>query len=154
MLLLIPLLWISACAEEEMPYSLPYARVGFQIDIHGIDSDLTPFSHKSFTQGRTAGESTGYGGLLVFRTIQDEIYAYDLSCPYEKDKSITVHPETNGEAVCPECGSVFVIMYGHVESGGIMYGLGTPRKGPATERLQSYPVRTIPQRNGVFLITN
>lgn len=146
--------WLVACVEEESKFTLPYSKVYFQIDINGIDSDLTPFGYKAFTKPRVIGEQVGYGGLLIFRTVQDEIFAYDLSCPYEKERTVTVHPESNGQAVCKTCGSSFVIMYGRVEAGVIMQGLGTPLKGPATSHLQSYPVRALPHRNGVFVISN
>ena len=144
LLLLIPLFWVTACVEEESHFSLPYARVHFQIDINGIDSDLAPFGYKTFLKGRTYGEFVGYGGLLIFRTVEDEIFAYDLSCPYEKDPTVHVNPQENGEAVCPKCGSTYIMMY----------GLGTPDKGPADKSLQKYPVRRHSQTGGMFLISN
>lgn len=144
LLILLAILWITSCVEEENPYTIPYSRVYFQIDINGLDSDLSFFSHKLFTQPRTVGESTGYGGLLIFRSHQGEISAYDLSCPHEKNKDIRVEPKNNGKAVCPECESVFVTMY----------GLGTCESGPSQNPLQKYNVRQNPQSEGAFLIVN
>lgn len=143
-LFFILLLSVVSCIDEASRFTVPYSRVFFQIDVNGLDSDLTFFGHKTFTQGRTVGEQTGYGGLLVFRTTESNIFAYDLCCPYEDNREIKVKPTDNGKAVCPECGSVFVTMY----------GLGTAESGPADESLQRYTVRKNSNREGAFVITN
>lgn len=152
--LLIFIFLLPSCEKEESRYTLPYARVYFRIDINGRDSDLTHFSHKTFTKPNTAAESVGYAGLLVFRDYNGDIFAYDLACPYEKDKNIQVKPNSSGHAVCPQCDSEYVIMYGTSERNGTL-GLGTPvkGKGPATQPLQSYLV-TGTQRQGEFLVIN
>ena len=140
----IVLLSAFSCTNEAPRFTVPYARVYFQIDVNGLDSDLSFFDYKVFTQGRTLGEQTGYGGLLVFRTAEGTIFAYDLCCPHEDNREIKVSPTDNGKAVCPKCGSVFVTMY----------GLGTPESGPAKEPLQRYTVRKNLNREGAFVITN
>ena len=143
-LLFVVLLSVVSCVDEVSRFTVPYSRVFFQIDVNGLDSDLTFFDYKILVQGRTVGEQTGYGGLLVFRTIEGNIFAYDLCCPYEDNREIKVKPTDNGKAVCSKCGSVFVTMY----------GLGTAESGPANESLQSYMVRKNLNREGVFMITN
>lgn len=143
--ILFSLLAIS-CAKEDSPYTVSFAKVNFEIDINGADSDLRPFTYKVFTKPRAAHEAVGYGGLLIFMSAEGKIYAYDLSCPYEDDKNILVQPQTNGKATCKKCQSSFITMY----------GLGTPEigMGPSKESLQKYNVRPNPQRSGVFFITN
>lgn len=143
-LFFILLLSVVSCVDEVSHFTVPYSRVFFQIDVNGLDSDLTFFGHKTFTQGRTVGEQAGYGGLLVFRTTEGNIFAYDLCCSYEDNREIKVKPTDNGKAVCPKCGSVFVTMY----------GLGTAESGPSDESLQRYTVRKNSNREGVFVITN
>ncbi len=138
------LLSAVSCVDEASPFTVPYSRVFFRIDISGLDSDLTIFGHKTFVQGRTVGEQTGYGGLLIFRTTDDQLFAYDLCCPHEDNREIKVQPHVNGKAVCPKCGSVFVTMY----------GLGTVESGPSAEPLQRYTVRKDFSRDGVFVVTN
>lgn len=152
--LLIFIFLLPSCEKEESRHTLPYARVYFRIDINGIDSDLTHFSHKTFSKGRTIGETVGYAGLLAFRDGNGYIYVYDLACPYEKDRYVKIVPDDAGKAVCPQCGSEYVIMYGTSERNGTL-GLGTPvkGKGPATQPLQSYLV-TGTQRQGEFLVIN
>lgn len=143
-LFFILLFSVASCVDEASSFTVPYSRVYFQIDINGLDSDLTFFGHKTFVQGRTVGEQTGYGGLLAFRTIDGNIFAYDLCCPYEDNREVKVKPADSGKAVCPKCGSVFVTMY----------GLGTAESGPSNESLQIYSVRKNLNREGVFVITN
>ena len=140
---LLIFLFIVSCVEEENPYILPYTRVYFQIDVNGIDSDLTHFSHKTFTKPRTAGEFVGYGGLLLFRSAEGAVFAYDLACPNEKDRSIHVIPGNTGKAECPVCKSVYVTMY----------GLGSVESGPSGNSLQKYRVEK-KSGNGVFVVVN
>ena len=140
----IVLLLAVSCADEAPRFTIPFAPVYFQIDINGLDSDLTYFAHKTFTRGRMFGEQIGFGGLLIFRDAQGEIFAYDLCCPYEDDKNIRVEPTDNGKAVCPKCGTVFVTMY----------GLGSVESGVANQSLQRYNVSKSSRGEGAFVVTN
>lgn len=135
---------LISCVDEVQPYTIPFAPVYFNIDINGLDSDLTHFAHKTFTRGRTVGEQVGYAGLLIFRDAQGEIFAYDLCCPHEDDKNIRVEPTDNGKAVCPKCGTVFVTMY----------GLGSVESGVANQSLQRYNVSKSSRGEGAFVVTN
>ncbi|MDO5664376.1 MAG: hypothetical protein Q4G63_03840 [Bacteroidia bacterium] len=137
-------LLIASCVNEAPRFTIPYSRVFFQIDVNGLDSDLSFFGSKTFTQGRTIGEQIGYGGLLVFRTTEGDIFAYDLCCPYEDNREVKVKPTDNGKAVCSKCGSVYITMY----------GLGTAESGSSNQSLQTYTVRKNLNREGVFVITN
>lgn len=135
---------LLSCVDEAPPFTVPYAPVFFKLELNGLDSDLAFFDYKTFSQGRTIGERTGYGGLLVFRTHEGNIFAYDLCCPHEDDKNTRVQPTDNGKALCPGCGSVFVTMY----------GLGSVESGPSSESLQHYTVSKYANRDGVLIITN
>lgn len=139
------LLWIS-CADEVPRFTVPHAPVNFRVDVGGYDFELNgALGYKVFTpnDARTQLDRLGYGGLLLVRDHQaSALFAYDLSCPYEDQKHITVTPSADGKAVCKTCGSVFVTMY----------GLGSVESGPGKEPLQRYKV--IPQSNQVFVITN
>ena len=144
LLLFTLLLWMVSCVEEAPRFTVPYARVFFRVDLNGLDYDLTPFSYKIYLQGRRAGEATGYGGLLLFRRAEDLLFAYDLCCPHEDDRTVKVSPTSDGKAVCPKCGSVFVTIH----------GLGSVESGPSTEPLQLYQVRKESNLDAFFLITN
>ncbi len=135
---------LHGCVEEEHPFNLPYAPVNFVIDINGIDSDLHDLSYKLFHQGRAAREHVGFGGLLIFKNHDGDIFAFDLSCPYEQARDVWVKPNDNWEAECSVCGSKYEIFYGS----------GQRRSGPADKGLQKYQVIPDTHPKGRFLIKN
>lgn len=153
-IMLAGLFCFTGCTDETDEFTIPFAPVNFTIDLRSYDHILNnALSYKIFTEKdrRVDSDRFGYAGLLVVTDATGNgIYAYDLCCPYEDDKHIRVEPRDDGKAKCPECGSVFVTMYGNT-SGDIMSGFGTPERGPATEALQSYRVM---RQNGVYRITN
>lgn len=134
------LLAFLSCAKEETRISLPYAPVNFKIDV--IADKIDFFGYATFERPRLMGEFTGYSGLLVFRNQDGTLFAYDLCCPHEKNKYITVKPNTIGEAVCPVCGSVYEIWT----------GLGNVKSGAGTQPLQTY--RVLPISESVYRIQN
>lgn len=144
-----------SCGEEESD-NIFSSRVNFKINLIN-DKELTSpygtkeFPVKEFPNGRLAGESVGYGGLLIVCSTNlidnstiFQPYAYDLACPYEKKLNYLIKPDKEGKAMCRECGSVYNIMSGNIINGSGI-GLGLPISGPAAEKpqefhLQSYPV--------------
>lgn len=142
--LLLVFVSLVACVKEESQFTVPYAKVNFNVDVNGVDSDLRPFTHKVFLKGRVANEFVGFGGLLVFMSSQGDVYAFDLCCPYEDDKSVLVEPTGAGKAYCKKCQSLFVLIE----------GLGYCESGPSKESLQKYNVIPNSQRGGVYYITN
>lgn len=136
--------FLASCIKEEPRFTLPFSVVRFEIDLNGVDSDLQPSLNKVFTKPRSRNEAVGYGGLLIYRSYDNSIYAYDLSCPYEEDQSVLVTPLDNGKAFCEKCESTYITMY----------GLGTPESGPSKESLQKYNVVPIAHRAGAFYIRN
>lgn len=125
-----------ACGKEEPDYVIPASLVNFKVDVNNADNSLkTPGNIKSFTAARLAGEYVGYSGLLVFSSLVQEkgvgLYAFDLCCPYEKDKNVTVQPSIeDGTATCSKCKSVF----------DLRTGIGNKISGPSTTGLQQYKV--------------
>jgi nitrite reductase/ring-hydroxylating ferredoxin subunit len=140
--------------DETDRYTIPFAPVSFTVDLLGQDHKLNiALSYKVFTEKdrRVDSDRFGFAVLLVVADVTgNALFAYDLCCPYEDSKIIKVKPRSDGKAECPECGSVYFTMYGST-SGNMMYGFGTPEKGPSSEALQSY--RVILQ-NGVYHLSN
>lgn len=141
LLFIVAFLSAFSCAKEEPLYTVPYAPVYFRVDINGLDSDLTYFTHKSYLTGRTIGEQVGFGGLLVFRDNEGKVFAFDLSCPNERLKDVRVVPADNGEAVCPKCKKKYV------------FWTGTGHEAQGGAPLQRYRVLGSTQ-SGVFHIRN
>ena len=87
---------------------------------------------------------TGFGGVLLMMGM-DGPMAYDLSCPVEATRDITlsINPE-NFEAVCPKCNS-------HYDP---MMNAGAPVKGVAiNNKVGMRQYRVLPS-NGGYVITN
>ena len=61
------LLILFACSCSKFEESdIPYAQVYLEIDLRFGDNDLVGmYHHKSITKARTAGERTGFSGVLV-----------------------------------------------------------------------------------------
>ena len=141
------LLFFVSCGHEEMRQTIPFAHVNFRIDtsVGGRDHALrNPLTYKIFMENdrRTPTDRMGFGGLLIVSGFDNEIFAFDLACPFERNPNIRVVPNSNGEAVCSSCGSVFITSF----------GLGTVRSGVARAPLQRY--RVYRQESGVFLVRN
>ncbi len=130
------LLLIAGCGREEAEYVIPASPVNFKVDVNNADNSLkTPGNILTYTSPRLGGEYVGYSGLLVFSGLIQEngvvLYAFDLCCPYEKDKSVVVHPSVeDGTATCSECNSVF----------DLRTGIGNRTSGPSSTGLQQYKV--------------
>lgn len=135
-----------SCVDEAPRYTIPYASVNFEVNVKGLDHQLNAaLSYKIFTENdrRRVYDRFGYSGLLVISDATgDNLFAYDLCCPFEDRKDVVVTPTNDGKAVCSTCGSLFVTMY----------GMGSVESGPSPEPLQTYSV--IPQAGGVFIVRN
>lgn len=132
------LLILLACSCSKFEESdIPYARVYLEIDLRYNDKDLVGlYNHKSITTPRTAGEMTGYAGVLVACGIDSygntAYFAFDLCCPHEAKRNIIIEPNNTGTATCPECGTEYdIAAYG---------GTGTPVKGISKYPLRRYAV--------------
>lgn len=151
---------ISVSCEDKIPRNnIPDATVNFTLMLNSRDNILKNWlAHKIFTEKdrRLDSDRFGYGGLLVVTdNTGNAIYAYDLSCPYEGDKSILVTPTDDGKAVCNECGSVFITIYGSKMPGRGMEGFGSSESGVAAKEnisLKSYNV--LPLQYDEFKIIN
>lgn len=128
---------IALSCSKTYESSIPYRQVNLQLDLTFEDKDLKSLqAYKIFTQGRHAGELTGFGGVLVYHGTDnngvDAYYAYDAACPYEADKYTLVSVDENGiYAFCPKCHSRYNLLDG---------GAGNPISGPSQYGLKVYQV--------------
>ena len=139
---------LSSCMDEAPRTTIPFAPVNFQIDLNGVDHPLkNPLSYKIFTEQdrRSRDDRFGYSGVfVVMNATGTALYVYDLCCPHEKKREITVTPEDNGTAACSLCGSKFVTMYEMV----------AVENGPSSEPLQKYHVIPVLNHPGTYRVTN
>ena len=149
---ILTLAFITSCGEEQ-PKNIMGEPVDFTINLNAWDKELrSPYAIKTFTTPRAEGLQIGLGGLLVISNGNDiigpNIYgllAYDLACPYEKNKNVLLSVEdieNKTMAVCKKCGSTFNII-----------DFGIKENGPSETGLQRYNAWHNNQRPGVFRIT-
>ena len=148
-LLLIPLFVCLAFSCEDEIYSpIPWAPVGFTLELNGRDSELNGvLSYKTFTQKRFDADRLGYGGVLVINSIGTttgiNLKAYDLACPVEVDPNVKIKPDADGiKATCPKCGAVY-----NISSHGI------PISG-SKHPLRQYNVSPAAGISGTYIVTN
>lgn len=101
-----------------------------------------------------ANSATGFGGVLLIMGMNTSDsntmipLAYDLSCPVERQRDITVYVDPESfEAVCPVCESHYEVT---------MAG-GAPVSGPALTGSHVYGLRhyrCLPAAAGGYIITN
>jgi nitrite reductase/ring-hydroxylating ferredoxin subunit len=106
--------------------------VSMQLNLIGADVSLQSLgAYKTYTKVSTGLESLGFGGILVVHAmVDDSYYAFDLSCPYEVQRTVRVEVQPDLSAKCPECGSRY----------RIMDGSGWRIDGPSKEKLKQYHI--------------
>lgn len=96
-------------------------------------TDLNAIGNSVLINSDYAGRSSAgydYNGIIIYRMSESEFYAFDRTCPFDIDKSISVELENSSDpvAVCPECGSEYVLP-----------SIGFPtEKGPSKVPLKQY----------------
>lgn len=95
----------------------------------------------------TISATTGYGGVLQVCGFDNQLFAFDLSCPFEHNPNIRIEiRETDLNAHCRECGSTY----------DVFYGSGAPISGPSATNgysLRKYNITHIPT-TGSYMIIN
>lgn len=117
--------------------NVPYVRVYLELDLTYKDKDLVgALNYKEITtvNGQNYGTQLGFSGVLVVSGFDSNgntrYYAYDLCCPHEAKRNVTVKADHTGFAQCPECGTKYEIAYGS----------GTPSEGPSEFALTRFDV--------------
>lgn len=127
---------LFGCTPEPENSNIPNSRVNFYIDvsISGVDNHLADGllgNSKIYTKNNPSklspNGSYGYGGVVVVRAYDNNLYAFDICCTYEANRDIIL--EDDGFFLkCPKCNSIF-------EIGN---GTGYVNQGPALQRLKKY----------------
>jgi nitrite reductase/ring-hydroxylating ferredoxin subunit len=97
---------------------IPTVVVDFSINLNDplFINLLSPFTYVYVDQttNNWGQYSAGYNnnGIIVFRSTEDEFYAYDRTCPYDYEvtqKNAKVNAVDMIYAVCPECGTEYAL---------------------------------------------
>ena len=125
---------VCSCSKFEES-DIPYAPVYLEIDLRFGDKDLVGiYNHKSITKARTAGEKTGFSGVLVVCGIDN----------YGNATYIIIEADNAGKAICPECGTEY----------DIGYGTGAPTKGVSQFPLRKYYMTPVSSDRQEWVVRN
>lgn len=133
-ILAILTLTMTGCEDDKsiIPDSAVYIERDTRVDPDALIL-RTPGGYDKITSVKKQTDRIGYGGILIYHGLNDQMYAFDLACPKEVKRSVKVVPDSlvTGEAICPVCGSVFTVAYGS----------GNRIAGDAPEGLRRYRVQ-------------
>jgi nitrite reductase/ring-hydroxylating ferredoxin subunit len=102
-------LFLLTCCNPNRT-SIPDVPVRLELNIMSDAPELFAFGgFKEFTEPENVSQYLGYGGILVFHTIDDKYCAFDMSCPYEAQHNVRVHTNNSGIARCDSCQSAFYV---------------------------------------------
>ena len=130
--LLCALLFVlSSCDGDVNRISpIPDAPVSYTLNILRDAPELmTPGNSVAITEPNKQGQYIGYGGLLICCGVDEQYYAFDLSCPHEHRRDVKVEPNMIF-ATCSECGSQY----------DIGFGMGNCIRGESQYPLKRYTV--------------
>jgi nitrite reductase/ring-hydroxylating ferredoxin subunit len=114
----------SSCKKETTCNGVPVVSVYFQVTL-ATNPQLGPPGNNELFSG-------GYqnSGVLVYHYSGTQYYAYDCTCPYDGESNskavVSASSVSSLYAVCPVCGSSFLL------------STGSPNKGPSTCPLKAY----------------
>ena len=124
-LLFILLLPGSSCKKEVTCNGVPVVSVYFQVNYNLGYPQLGPVGNNEVFSGGYANN-----GVLVNHYTQNQFYAFDCTCPYDGTSNskavVSASSVSSLFAVCPVCGSSFLL------------STGSPNKGPSTCPLKAY----------------
>lgn len=114
-LLIALFLLIFVTCTKKKEEIIPNTYVNFTIRLDDPKfTDLHAIGNSIIVTSEYAGRSSAgydYNGIIVYRFSEDEFYAFDLTCPFNIDKSISVTTENASDPIakCPECSSEYVL---------------------------------------------
>ncbi len=121
-ILSVSILVLNGCSKGSNPEgstSVPNVSVSVSFNIN----------QANYTSLNTVGgvvylANVGYRGILVYRISSNSIVAFDRTCTYDiSDANGIVTAQTNGTAVCLDCGSTYNLANGSVNTGPSTIGL-------------------------------
>ena len=151
------LIFTAFSCKNEIYSTIQNAPVSYKLNLNLFETDhqlnAGTGAYLVITQKRLETDRLGYGGLLIVNGIGADIvnlFAYDLACPNEANRSALIVPENTSQAgipialtaKCSKCGAVY----------DIIDGFGTPKSG-SKYFLRAYRV-TQTGNPGEFLVTN
>jgi len=105
--ILFAIFLLTCCNPKKNPIPDMPVRLEFNLVTQPSLAALLGFAE--FTVPQHVSQYLGYGGILVFHTIDGKFCAFDMSCPYEAQPDVRVHCDNTGIARCDSCQSAFYV---------------------------------------------
>jgi nitrite reductase/ring-hydroxylating ferredoxin subunit len=129
--LILPL-FITSCSKDKNDV-IPDEYIDFSISLNdpeffNLSAPLTS-AYVSASTNNIGLYAAGYdnNGIIIFRYVEDEFFAYDRTCPHdfkENNKSVQVNIVDDIYAICPQCSTRYALpSYGTPASGVGKYPL-------------------------------
>ncbi|MBS2211672.1 Rieske (2Fe-2S) protein [Carboxylicivirga mesophila] len=118
LLTLLSICILALSCQKDSVEIIPNVRFTAEIDLD--NPQYTGYSFKAIRDVK--GRRIGINGVVICKLTQTEIYAFDLMCTHQHEKTgyfyVDVEPG-NDIVTCPECNSEFIISskYGAVIKG-------------------------------------
>ncbi len=114
-------MFLSTMCETNNGLVIPYVRVDLHLNIISELGNPAQFTFKLI--------DGGVNGIIIYRGVDDEFYAYDRTCTLwpEHNEQVAEDDVWGGVFTCPECESRYQLLNG-----------AEPLNGPATFGLKQY----------------
>ncbi|HBZ33918.1 MAG TPA: hypothetical protein DEO38_02330 [Bacteroidales bacterium] len=121
---------LAGCENDIYRSSIPDVSVHLELN---LVSQYPLFANSYneyiiFSEPRYAVDRVGFGGVIVYTTLEGKYVAFDLACPVEAKRDVRVEPDDAGVLTCAVCGERY----------DITFGLGYPMEGISKEPLKRY----------------
>jgi Rieske Fe-S protein len=114
------ILLFTACSKndaDDTSTAVPNVTVSLSVNANSYNTLAT-------VGGVAYISNAGYRGIMLYRASKTSILAFDRTCTYDiSDANGIVYALTNGTATCPDCGSVYNLSDGSVNTGPTTIGL-------------------------------
>ncbi len=119
LLLLVVLFLFSYCNKDKDNDQVPYYYVSFKVYTNQAQySELNSPGNSMILTSNVVGENQTPHGIIVYRLSGTEFKAYGRTCTNIPSNSCAVNIDSTGVyAVCPCCGSKFLLLDGYPTSG-------------------------------------
>jgi nitrite reductase/ring-hydroxylating ferredoxin subunit len=119
---------LSSCNKKNDV--IPDVTVDFSLDINDPQFvNLTALGGSDTINASTNNyghSAAGFGGngIIIYRGVDDEFFAYDRTCPHDYAVNglsikVNIDPLNSLNAICPKCGTNYSLSVGGTPSSGI-----------------------------------
>ena len=132
---------VTSCNDEEEPTYSVYVKTSYSEYQELMTANrCVLYTYDDYYR---TNERIGLGGICLLRDMERNLHAFDLACPFERLRDVTLEVEMP-RARCQQCGSVF----------DLTYGVGNCIEGPSSRSMMEYTKVSDRVNLGYIVVTN